>query len=203
VKNRFVLPALALVLVFAAARPAAAQNQKPVPKPDLVLTSFGLASWGTSCQAGQTLFTFSVGVKNQGNASWTGPDRPVVVVADMHLPNPDTFGTGMAVDPPLAPGQTRQMSIPVLFDASNPGHLKSGAPHPFQATVNRDHKIAESDFSNNAGPGPAVWKGLKVIQVGVPEACLKTTKAGPPAGPGPATGRVAPPAPTPTLVPIR
>jgi hypothetical protein len=185
----------ALVFAFvlaAAAVPAAAQNTTPTPKPDLVITSFGLSSWGTSCVKGQTLFTFSVSVKNQGTASWSGPARPVVVVADMHLPNPDAFGTGMAIDPPIAPGETRPMSIPISFYDADAAHIKSGAPHPFHATVNRDHKIAESDFNNNDGPGPVVWNGMKVINVGAPEACLK-----------PAPVRAAPPAPTPTLVPIR
>ncbi|HQQ78722.1 MAG TPA: CARDB domain-containing protein [Thermoanaerobaculia bacterium] len=188
--------ALVFAAVFAmAAGSAAAQNTTPAPMPDLVITSFGLASWGTSCVKGQTLFTFSVGVKNQGTASWSGPNRPVVVVADMHLPNPDSFGTGVAIDPPLAPGETRQVSVPITYYDADPAHIKAGAPHPFHATVNRDHKIAESNFANNDGPGPATWNGMKVINVGAPEACLKPAK--------PAPGRAAPPAPTPTLVPIR
>jgi hypothetical protein len=168
-------------------------------KPDLVITSFGLSSWGSSCANGQTLFTFSVGVKNQGTGTWpAGPNRPAVVVADMHLPNPDDFGTGVAIDPPLAPGETRNLSIAVLYYSANPAHIEAGAPHPFHATVNRNHVIAESDFSNNDGPGPAVWNGMKVIQVGVPPACGK-----PPLQPHVVQppGRIA--VPTPTPVPIR
>jgi hypothetical protein len=45
---------------------------------------------------------------------------------------------------------------------------------------------------------------MKVINVGAPEACLKPAKPGIAPASGPATtGRAAPPAPTPTLVPIR
>ncbi len=164
-------------------------------KPDLVITSFGLSSWG-SCQPGQTVFTFSVGVKNQGNASWSGAN-PAVVVGDMHLPNPDDWGTGVGIDP-LAPGETRQISVPIGYDAANPAHMTANAPHPFHATVNRNHVLVESDYANNEGPGPATWNGLKVVEVGAPEACLRPRP--------PQPGRVEPPgrvAPTPTPVPLR
>lgn len=188
--------ALVLAVVLAtAAVPAAAQNTAPSPRPDLVITSFGLSSWGTACQPGQTLFTFSVGVKNQGNAAWSGPDRPVLFVADMHLPNPGEFATGIAIDPPIAPGQTRTIPVALSYYTGNPGHITTGAPHPFKVTVNADKKIAESNYANNDGPGPVTWNGMKVINVGAPEACLKPAK--------PAPVRAAPPAPTPTLVPIR
>jgi hypothetical protein len=169
--------------------------------PDLVITSFGLASWGTACQPGQTLFTFSVGVKNQGNAAWSGPGRPALFVADMHLPNPGEFATGVAIDPPIAPGETRTIPVAVAYYTGNPGHIKTGAPHPFKVTVNADKKIAESNYTNNDGPGPATWNGMKVIEVGVPEACLPAPKPtlAPHLNIG-APGRVAP---TPTMVPIR
>jgi hypothetical protein len=161
-----------------------------VAKPDLVITSFGLASWGTACRPGQPLFTFSIGVKNQGTATWSGPDRPVLFVADMHLPNPGEFATGAAIDPPLAPGETRMIPLAVFYYTGNPAHIKAGAPHPFKVTVNADKKIPESDYTNNEGPGPAVWKGMKVIEVGVPPACTAVSRPA-----------LAPPAPT--LVPIR
>jgi hypothetical protein len=48
-----------------------------------------------------------------------------------------------------------------------------GQPHPFQATVNPNHVVQESNYTNNAGPGPAVWNGIRVIMVGAPEACKK------------------------------
>jgi hypothetical protein len=186
--------ALALALALLAAGGAAAP---PAPKPDLVITSFGLESWG-ACTSGQTVFTFSVGLKNQGGATWSGPARPPLVVRDMHLPNPDDWGTGIAIDPPIAPGETRNVKVPIAYYAGNPAHMKDpNGKHPFHATVNGNHAIDEVDFSNNEGPGPATWNGLKVVMVGAPEACLKAvqpirpaTIVKPPAG-------IATPVPTP------
>lgn len=185
----------AFAFALAAALAASAAFAAPPPgQPDLVITSFGLASWGTKCSAGETMFTFSVGVKNQGTATWAGPDRPSVTVGDMHLPNPDDWGTGVAIDPPIKPGETRQIQVPVKYYAGNPTHMLTGGPHPYHAKVNRDKKIPESDFTNNDGPGPATWNGMKVIQVGAPSACQKA--------PAPIVTR-APAAPAPTPVPPR
>jgi len=138
-------------------------------KPDLVLTSFGLSSWG-KCAPGQTVFTFQVGVKNAGTTSWSGAE-PAVVVKDMHPGVLDAWGTGMGIDPPLKPGESRTLSIPVSFYSANPSHMTSAAPHPFRGTVNDNHAVSESDFGNNAGPGPATWNGMKVIEVGAPQGC--------------------------------
>ncbi len=139
-------------------------------KPDLVLTSFGLQSYGT-CAPGQMLFRFSVGVKNQGTGTWPATQHPAVVVKDMHPGVLDAWGTGVGIDPPLAPGQTKQMTVDVLYYAGNPSHMTGAAPHPFRATVNDNHVVDESNFGNNEAPGPATWNGMKVIQMGAPQGC--------------------------------
>ncbi len=146
-------------------------GQPPAPKPDLIITAFGLQSWGT-CAPGQTVFTFSVTVKNQGKASWSGAE-PAVVVKDLHPGVLDAWGTGIGIDPPLKPGEFKTLLVPMGYYAANPGHMTSNAPHPFQAVVNPEHAVAESNFLNNASPGPAVWNGIKVIMVGAPKGCPK------------------------------
>jgi hypothetical protein len=139
------------------------------PRPDLVITDFGLTSWG-GCTSGQTVFTFGVGVKNQGNASWSGVE-PAVLVRDLHPGVLDAWGTGVGIDPPLAPGETRHLQVPIGYYFGNPGHM-GALGHPFQATVNANHIVHEGNYTNNAGPGPAVWNGIRVIMV-FPEACKK------------------------------
>jgi len=170
-------------------------------KPDLVITSFGLEKWGT-CAPGQMVYRFSVGVKNQGAATWPAGKQPAVVVKDMHLPNPDDFGTGVGINPPLNPGETRNVPVDVTYYAANPAHMTSGAPHPFRASVNDNKAVDESDYGNNAGPGPSTWNGMKVIEMGAPQNCPAPGKPplAPHVVPG-APGRVV--APTPTPVPIR
>jgi hypothetical protein len=139
-------------------------------KPDLVITSFGLKSWGT-CAPGKTVFTFSVTVKNQGPASWTAGIEPVVVVKDMHPGVLDAWGTGIGIEPPIKPGESKTILVPISYYSGNPKHMTANAPHPFQAFVNSNHKVKESNYNNNAGPGPATWKGIKVIMVGAPQGC--------------------------------
>jgi hypothetical protein len=188
--------ALAFAFTVCAAGPAFAQSPPPAGKTDLVITNFGLDSWGT-CASGQWVYRFSVGVKNQGTGTWSGAE-PAIVVKDMHLPNPDDWGTGLGIDPPLKAGETRQFKVDVLYYAANPAHMTGGTPHPFRASVNDSHAVAESDFTNNLGPGPATWNGMKVIQMGAPEKCPKTITGKPGISTGPATGGRAPAPPTPT-----
>ncbi len=153
------------------AHPAKPEAVAPALMPDLVITAFGLSSWG-GCTPGQPVFTFSIGVKNQGRASWTGVE-PALLVRDLHPGVLDDWSTGIGIDPPIPPGQTRNIQVSINYYAGNPGHMTAGQPHPFQATVNPNHVLKESNFMNNAGPGPAVWNGVKVIMVGAPEACAK------------------------------
>ncbi|HVN76816.1 MAG TPA: CARDB domain-containing protein [Thermoanaerobaculaceae bacterium] len=140
------------------------------PKPDLVITAFNLMSWGP-CAPGQTVFTFNVTVKNQGLGSWSGAE-PAVVVKDIHDGVGDAWGTGVGIDPPLKPGEVRRLQVPITYYSANPSHMGKACPHPFQAVVNSNHVVQESNFNNNAGPGPAVWHGFKVIMV-CPDACTK------------------------------
>ncbi len=169
-----VLSALLIVSLVASAllfmRGAGAASPLPPPMPDLVITSFGLASWGP-CAPGQTVFTFDVTVKNQGTASWSGAE-PALVVKDLHVGVGDAWGTGIGIDPPLRPGEVKRLQVPIRYYSGNPSHMGRNCPHPFQAVVNPNHVVAESNFANNAGPGPAVWQGLKVIMV-CPDACKK------------------------------
>lgn len=155
------------------AKPTAAAGLAP-GKPDLVITSFVLKSSG-KCAPNQTVFTFDVVVKNAGGASWS-VGEPAVVVKDMHPGVLDAWGTGLGIDPPLKPGESRALSIPVSFYSANPSHMTSAAPHPFRATVNDNHIVDESNFTNNEGPGPATWGGMKVIQVGAPKGCPAPTR---------------------------
>src|SRR6266853_401443 len=149
---------LATSFALAVVRPAAAADSKaPRPavalspaQPDLVITSFGLKSWGT-CAPNQTVFTFEVVVKNAGGATWSSGE-PAVVVKDMHPGVLDAWGTGLGIDPPLKPGESRMLSVPVSYYSANPSHMTSAAPHPFRASVNDNHVVLESNFSNNAGP---------------------------------------------------
>ncbi len=142
----------------------------PGPLPDLVITNFGLVSWGP-CAPGQVVFTFSATVKNQGKAGWSGRE-PALVVRDLHPGIMDAWGTGVGIDPPLRPGESRTLQVPIKYYSANPGHMGKGCPHPFQAVVNSNRAVLESNFDNNAGPGPAVWRGIKVIMV-CPDACQR------------------------------
>ncbi len=177
-KRRSALVACAC-LAFAglALGPAAvAQTAAPKPNPghvralpDLVITQFGLSSWGKKkCEPGQVMFNFTMTVKNQGHASWTGDSN--VFARDLKYPGWFTS----VVLPPLAPGASRTVDLPIMYYQQNPGVMSSGSPHPFQATVNdAPHMPTESDYANNAGPGPATYMGKKVIMVEVPKDCAR------------------------------
>jgi hypothetical protein len=139
----------------------------PLKLPDLVITSFGLSSWG-KCVKGQTVFTFTATIKNQGAASWTGSTE----IAARDLKAPTQWFTSVAVLP-IAPGHSTTVSIPISYQASNPGFMSSASPHPFQAVVNETHHPVESNFANNAGPGPVLYMGKRVINVAPPKGCGK------------------------------
>src|SRR5580704_17894458 len=52
--------------------------------PDLVITQFGLSSWGKECRPGLVVFNFTMTVKNQGDATWTGDSN--VFARDLKYP---------------------------------------------------------------------------------------------------------------------
>jgi hypothetical protein len=138
------------------------------PRPDLVITNFSHASWGP-CTPGVPIFTLNVVVKNQGNGSWSGT-APTVSVKDLH-PGA-AWGTTLAIDSPLAVGESRAFRVAIIY--KNPSHMMQSQPHPFQAVVNADHVVHESNFANNSGNGPAVWNGVRgVILMGLPQSCSK------------------------------
>ena len=169
--------ALAACACFAFAGPAlgpAAVTQTAGPKPnpghvrplpDLVITHFDLASWG-KCAPKEVLFNLTMTVKNQGNASWSGDSN--VFARDLKYPGWFTS----VVLAPLAPGESRTLNVPVFYYPNDPAIMTTGAPHPFQATVNdAPHMPTESNYANNAGPGPATYMGKKVIMVDPPKGC--------------------------------
>src|SRR5262249_8584313 len=141
------------------------------PLPDLVISSFGLQSWGV-CAPGKTLMTFQVTVKNQGAAALSG-QQVVVTTNDLKAPIGQEGGTGLGENLWLKPGESHTFIVPVSYDSAHPAFMLAQSPHPFQAVVNPKHTIQESNFANNAGPGPATWNGKKVIMVGVPKTCPK------------------------------
>lgn len=73
-KRQAVLVASAcLALASACLGSAAAAGGRQPRLPDLIITQFGLQSWGT-CAPNKILSTFLVRIKNQGTASWVaGP----------------------------------------------------------------------------------------------------------------------------------
>lgn len=143
----------------------------PVKLPDLIISSFGLKSWGT-CAPGKTVMTFQVAVKNQGLGPM--PMKEVLVhVRDLKSPAGQEWGAGDGEMYSLAPGQTHVYSVPIAYYSANPGYMTNGAPHPFAATVNGNHSVTESNYANNDAPGPATWNAHKVIMTGAPKGCPK------------------------------
>jgi hypothetical protein len=159
----------ALVLAIAPAAPSLAG---PVGKPDLVITTFGLTSWGNSCKPGATMFTFAMTVKNQ--SAYPMPAAEVVVlVTDLKSSGSTKWETGTGNSQALAPGQTMTLIAPMAYFTPNPGFMTTGAPHPFRAVVNPNHTIPESNYANNVAKGPKMYAGSPVIMVGAPTACKK------------------------------
>jgi hypothetical protein len=147
------------------------QKGGPIGGPDLVITTFGLSSWGV-CKPGQTVFTFQVTVKNQGNQALNGQNA-LVLVRDLKTSPAQDWGAGDSEALYLSPGVTHVYTVPIKYYSANPGFMTSGAPHPFQAVVNPNHTVAETNYANNDGPGPAVWGGKHVIMVAAPKGCPK------------------------------
>jgi hypothetical protein len=139
------------------------------PAPDLVVTGFGARPWVAPCAPGQSVYKFVLGVKNQGNASWTSGST-LAAVRDLH-PGV-SWGVSVVVNPPLAPGQTRDLEVLVPYYAANPDHMANSQGHPFEAFVNENHTVAESNYANNAAPGgTTTWNGVSVINMASPANC--------------------------------
>jgi hypothetical protein len=164
--------AVTAVLASAALAAGVAAHAGPAA-PDLVITAFGLKSWGSSCKPGAIVYTFQVTVKNQGTGTWPVSQEPAVTVSDLHPGVGDSWGVGASVNSPLAPGHSATLLIQVPYYSAHPSHMWTAAPHPFQATVNRNHAIVESNYANNIAPAPAVWNGQRVIMMGAPAGCPK------------------------------
>ncbi|HWE45548.1 MAG TPA: CARDB domain-containing protein [Caulobacteraceae bacterium] len=161
------LAALALL----PAAPAGA-GAPPGPKlPDLVISSFGLSSWGT-CAPGKTVFTFQVTVKNIG-AGAMPVSEPLLLVHDLKSSPAQDWGVGQGETYSLAPGASHTYAVHMGYYTQNPAFMTTAAPHPFVAVVNPKHTLPESNFNNNEGPGPATYQGHHVIMVGAPKGCPK------------------------------
>ncbi len=164
--------ALSGVLAAALVASSAPALAGPVGKPDLVITTFGLTSWGNSCKPGATMFTFAMTVKNQ--SAYPMPTAEVVVlVTDLKPSGSTKWETGTGNSQALSPGQTMTLIAPMAYFAPNPAFMTTGAPHPFRAVVNPNHTIPESNYANNVAKGPKMYAGSPVIMVGAPAACKK------------------------------
>jgi hypothetical protein len=123
-------------------------------KPDLVVRSFGLLSWG-SCRPGNVVFTFQVTIANTGGAASAGV---LVQAKDQDGTN---WGNGVRVGA-IEPGRARTVTISVSYLAASPDHMTAAAPHQFKAIVDPSNQVAESNESNNESAA---------INVGAPRGC--------------------------------
>jgi CARDB len=136
---------------------------KPVPRlrrPDLVIRSFGLRSWGR-CKVGYPIATFQITVANIGNAAspTLPPTRPLVHIYDQH-------GAGINYGVPLAsiaPGRSRTVWVSLPYKSATAAHIKRRAPHPIRAVVDNIRAIPELNETNN--------RSANVINMGLPKGC--------------------------------
>ncbi|HSH42214.1 MAG TPA: hypothetical protein VK973_08845 [Arenicellales bacterium] len=129
------------------------EEQLPLPdvpdmldgRPDLAVTGFRLASWGSCDPDEYTMFTFEVTVANLGTAPAAVPR---INAADMHEGH--NWGNGAVLgDAPLWPGESRTGSIIVGTVGEPTTHMMEAAPHPFMAMVNAGNAAGEPDALNN------------------------------------------------------
>ena len=131
----------------------------PRPLPDLTIANFGVDA--KPAGAGPCYLHFTVGVKNQGKASWPAAQHPAVLVRDQH--SGILWETGVGIDPPIPPGQTVQIEVPMKLPV--PDTHVTANPHPFKAFVNTNKVVTESSYSNNSSD--AIVGSLKVINVDI------------------------------------
>jgi hypothetical protein len=128
------------------------------PLPDLYIrhVSFQLAD---TCVPRRPVYWFQVTVGNRGTApSPVLPGKALVNVMDEDGSNWGNDGTLGAIPP----GGSATASIPVYYLAANPAHMRAAAPHPFRATAEPLHLVAELSETNN---------GSGVISVPAPRGC--------------------------------
>ncbi len=178
-------PVLAASLLLAApapaqtrpARPARTPTAAPAPtpapgKPDLVVSAFDFTgpkeSGGVKppCDPNTVVYSFAVTVSNQG----TGPSPSSASLGGKALLSvlaQDRAGWGASVPlPQIAAGKSATVSADVLFLAADPTYMVK-ANHPFLATVDPDHLVAETDATNNT-KGP--------LTMGPPAGCERLVK---------------------------
>jgi hypothetical protein len=133
--------------------------------PDLVIKGFARLS-AEPCVFGKTLYNFTLGIKNECKASWTSGST-VVAVRDLH-PGV-SWGVSVTINPPIAPGETRNVPVPVPYYSANADHMLARPSHPFAAFVNENHAVKESSYASNTVGAPG--DGLNPIAVARPDIC--------------------------------
>lgn len=128
-------------------------------KPDLVIRSFGLKSWG-KCAPKHVIFTFQVTVANIGNApSPAIRDKALVQAVDQHG---NGWGNGVMLGA-IPPGGSQTVLIPVYYLMDDPGHITGASPHPFKAIADPLKLVDELKEDNN--------ESTNVIQVNPKDLC--------------------------------
>lgn len=142
--------AVALAVVAATLAPGGRSAQAAPPRPDLIIPSFGLVSWG-ACAPGKVVFILQMRVANIGTAA-----SPASFVRAFDA---DGSGWGATVPiPALAPGGAVVVTAPIGYSP----HITTAQSHPFRARVDPFATVVElSEFNNQTG----------VINV-VPGGCL-------------------------------
>jgi hypothetical protein len=145
------------------------QPGRPAPgKPDLVIETFGFkgpaAPEPGNCHPNGAVYIFEVNVKNIGTATSPssaslGNKALVQVMAQDYA----GWGNGAFLNA-LAPGTSQTVDVPVYYLQADPKFMWSppNVHHPFLATADPLHLVAESNEGNNT-KGPIV--------MGIPQGC--------------------------------
>lgn len=113
-------------------------------KPDLKITR---VTWklGADCRPHKPVITFAVTLKNRGTAATPNITNKALVQAL------DSRGTGWgngAIVPPIAPGASKTVLIPVYYLKSNPAYMTSRV-HKFRIKADPLKLVAEKNEANN------------------------------------------------------
>jgi len=148
--------ALALALCGSALGTLQAPAQAD-PLPDLVVKSENV-ELGAACDYSAPVVTITAVIENAGDApSGARADDGAVVAVDKNH-----SWTAGAPLPDLAPGAS--VTVTISFMADDPSSLVG--PHLFRVIVNRDKKIPESTYTNDASPP---------LSLSIPAALCKTS----------------------------
>lgn len=126
-------------------------------KPDLKITR---VTWklGLDCQPHKPVITFAVTLKNKGTRATPNITNKALVQA---LDARSTGWGNGAVVPPIAPGASRTVTIPVYYLKSNPGYMTSRI-HRFRIKADPLKLVNEKNEANN---------GWRLIPIGFRHIC--------------------------------